>query len=502
MSPVCPRWMAAGFAISVLLGCGGDSNPSGPGNTPTGPESPDTPNPAAATVTRDDSRAAAMRVTTGGGTVQATGSDGTVYTLTLPADALLLDTTITLVPLASVSGLDLSGGRFAGVQLEPDGLRLFRPATLRISPPEGERHSAVAFSYHGTGTEVFRTPMTPDPDRLELSLLHFSGGMVYVGDGISIPASVLNITPTEWEDRLQSELESYLRQERERALAGEEPDPELGANLEKALRLYYDHVIEPSLDRMMTDCSFAQTAVPRAFGWERQVELWGLGGEFSAEESRVMNATLAALENCFRETVGNCLERSDEQQMGAAIGYSRQLQLLGVTDPEFNVLNEDLYCSGNWAGTTTRTRDVYGTGSSEVITGNVEWEVNPEKSADDITYYRLKSGSIEWRLEGTDNNGCTVAGGPETFVLTPEEGELVLDGPGQVYYGGGATQHFTTVRVTCPAPQPSYTADWSVGDWLSIPPTPLPIATFDKQLAGRFEFGGGLNLVYEWSFNR
>jgi hypothetical protein len=87
-------------------------------------------------------------------------------------------------------------------------------------------------------------------------------------------------------------------------------------------------------------------------------------------------------------------------------------------------------------------------------------------------------------------------------VLTPAEGELVLDGPGQVYYGGGTTLHYTTVRVTCPAPQPSYTADWSVGDWLSIPPVPLPIGPgFDEQLAGRFEFGG-LNLVYEWSFNR
>jgi hypothetical protein len=48
----------------------------------------------------------------------------------------------------------------------------------------------------------------------------------------------------------------------------------------------------------------------------------------------------------------------------------------------------------------------------------------------------------------------------------------------------------------------TYYRVWSVSDWLSIPPVPLPIGPgFDEQLAGRFEFGG-LNLVYEWSFNR
>lgn len=67
-----------------------------------------------------------------------------------------------------------------------------------------------------------------------------------------------------------------------------------------------------------------------------------------------MSATVAALVNCFRQTVGNCLVPSNPQQMSAAAIYSRQLQLLGVTDPEYNVLNEALYCREGWVGTTTR----------------------------------------------------------------------------------------------------------------------------------------------------
>ena len=134
MSPRSLRWTFRGLAASFLIGCGGD-NPSGPQDAPnpSDPVLPSTPNPASVSVTPEPTLAASSRITTAGGTLEATGSDGTVYELTIPADALLSDTTITLVPLAGVSGLDLSGGRFLGVQLEPDGLRLFQPATLRAS---------------------------------------------------------------------------------------------------------------------------------------------------------------------------------------------------------------------------------------------------------------------------------------------------------------------------------------------------------------------------------
>jgi len=110
----------------------------------------------------DPSRMASARIPTTGGSVQATGADGTVYTLTIPPDALLSHTTITMTPITGVSGLDASSDRILGVQLEPDGLRFFSFATLTFSPPEGANHQAFAFSYHGTGAELHRVPLTPD----------------------------------------------------------------------------------------------------------------------------------------------------------------------------------------------------------------------------------------------------------------------------------------------------------------------------------------------------
>src|SRR5262245_11670811 len=55
----------------------------------------------------DHTRAATKTFPPGGGTLTATGANGTVYTLTIPPNALLVETAITMTPIVSVSGGDL-----------------------------------------------------------------------------------------------------------------------------------------------------------------------------------------------------------------------------------------------------------------------------------------------------------------------------------------------------------------------------------------------------------
>jgi hypothetical protein len=74
-----------------------------------------------------------IRVGTGG-TLSATGSDGTVYTLVVPAFAVSSDVTAALTPLVSVAGIADVNAVHA-VQLTPDGLHFQFPARLEISPP-------------------------------------------------------------------------------------------------------------------------------------------------------------------------------------------------------------------------------------------------------------------------------------------------------------------------------------------------------------------------------
>src|SRR5207302_3054663 len=68
-----------------------------------------------------------------GGTVSATARDGTKYTLSVPAHALLADTTVSLTPVVSLRGLARGAKLRGAVQLAPEGLGLVRPATLTIA---------------------------------------------------------------------------------------------------------------------------------------------------------------------------------------------------------------------------------------------------------------------------------------------------------------------------------------------------------------------------------
>lgn len=490
---------AAALALSTLLlvNCGGsDSNPVGPGDG--GGSGLPAPNPANVTVTQEPTRAATARIPIAGGALQATGSDGTLYTLTVPADALISDTTITMTPITDVAGLNVSGGRFAGVQLEPDGLRFLAPLSLRIVPPEGAHQEAVALSYHGSGSEVYRVPLTPDPDLLEIDLMHFSGALIYLGNNTFI-APLDDIVPTDPEDRIRSEFQQLLQTERHHQLLGEEGDPDLNAKLEVLFHRWYNELVEPTLSRIQTDCSYSRTAVPRAVAFIRQVQLFGAAEDFAAEDEAITQAAIAGLRNCFDEGKKDCIDTSDPVLMNELVGITRQLELLGSLDDAHNALNPDLGCSKGWSGTTSRTLHLSGN-VTDVILGDVQWEIDTTQTHPGIsTTYRVKRGTIHWEQKGTDEFGCTHQGGPLSFDLTSADGQMIVEEMNHTYQATGIASHFTTVTVTCPPDQPSYSSDVSVGDWLVTPV--LPISASDTTLSGAYDFPTPDN-TYEWEFRR
>src|SRR5262249_20805324 len=87
-------------------------------------------------ITTDAARAATKTFPPGGGPLTATGADGTVYSLTIPSGALLVETAITMTPIVSISGGDLPSDSVLGVDLQPSGLRLYEFAELSIAPPQ------------------------------------------------------------------------------------------------------------------------------------------------------------------------------------------------------------------------------------------------------------------------------------------------------------------------------------------------------------------------------
>lgn len=113
-----------------------------------------------------------------GGVIATTGADGTKYTLTFPAGALARDEMITITPLtASTSRLD--GGVQSAVQLEPSGLQLLQPATLKVRRKTGfDSDSSVGFFADDAGRRFHLASVSPsgvDGDsELRLAVPHFS----------------------------------------------------------------------------------------------------------------------------------------------------------------------------------------------------------------------------------------------------------------------------------------------------------------------------------------
>lgn len=126
-------------------------------------------------VTLDQARAASGLIATSGGTLMATAADGTTYTLTVPADALLDDTTITLTPVIAIGGFMVGRGLVATVDAEPSGLVFLKPATLTITLAAAPAERLLGFGFEGDGTEFHGELLAVDGTTARIPVTHFSG---------------------------------------------------------------------------------------------------------------------------------------------------------------------------------------------------------------------------------------------------------------------------------------------------------------------------------------
>lgn len=114
--------------------------------------------------------------------VTVTDAAGYVWTLSVPADALLNPRTITMTPMDS---LDSSGSKVAvtsGVLLEPDGLTFLKPATLTVKPPAGGVARGVLLTARHDGSALRFAETESADGSLSAPLWHFSAGALAGGD--------------------------------------------------------------------------------------------------------------------------------------------------------------------------------------------------------------------------------------------------------------------------------------------------------------------------------
>ena len=206
----------------------------------------------------DPSRAVSKLIPPEGGAVSAVAADGTQFTLTLPAGALVSEEEITLTPVGAIDRLPLSGGLSAAVQVEPEGLLLFQPATLLIeSPVPIAAAQEITFAWRGTGEVFFLYPPKPlNTASITLSLTHFSGYGAGRGTSADETAQLARLQHLP-EDALAQELQAIAAAERQDARAsgglppiqvaslGRQTKPSLIDAAKKVLTGYFQNVLNP-----------------------------------------------------------------------------------------------------------------------------------------------------------------------------------------------------------------------------------------------------------------
>jgi hypothetical protein len=123
--------------------------------------------------TLERSRAASALIGPAGGTVAATGSDGTRFSLTIPPRALRAATRVRLTPVERIRGFPLKGRRVA-VQFSPDGLALLEPATLRMTLARAPDGKFAGFAYDGSGRDFTLDVVRRSGRTIVMSVEHFS----------------------------------------------------------------------------------------------------------------------------------------------------------------------------------------------------------------------------------------------------------------------------------------------------------------------------------------
>lgn len=291
-------------------------------------------------------RGRAKTITPAGGTLTATAGDGTRFELRLPPGALLQSRRISMIPVRSVGGLPLSGGAVAAVHLKPDGLQLLKPALLRIRPtrevPVAEQ---VAFGYTGNGHDAYLHPMTLDPTRVELPIVHFSG----YGFGQAPPGDrgrEMLRQASDKANRLSAETSAIFEAARARAQGGDAAAT--SDAFEQVLPLflqYYREVVRPLMLVAEKDWRMADCAKDEYLGWERRLQLLGFGadgsdaadsprGEFERVREAARASMTAIMENLWKNRTDAILERcrTEHDVQGAVQEYlslSRMVALLG-----------------------------------------------------------------------------------------------------------------------------------------------------------------------------
>lgn len=196
IAAVVPAGAATGdIAVATAAGVGTSTSeftlllPAGsPGAPPQPPTAPSPPLNVG--ITLDQGNAITFLVSSAGATLTE-HDNGTTYSFAIPQGAVPDGTSITMTPIASISGAPASATFAGGVKLEPSGLQLAQPAILTVTPAHPvSLKTAVGFGFEGSGTSFQYALALPTSGSYEIPVMHFSGaGLISDSSTAAAPPS-------------------------------------------------------------------------------------------------------------------------------------------------------------------------------------------------------------------------------------------------------------------------------------------------------------------------
>jgi hypothetical protein len=306
--------LAALLLILASLAC--NLGASSAGNQTEGDQPEDTsvssaakpaqePNPLRVSVTLDTETRTAEVIPVSGGTITATGIDGTKYTLVIPENALLSDQEIRMTPVSSIDGLPFGNGEIAAVDLKPDGLAFLVPAMLTIQPPQGiSPKDFVGFSYLHEGEELFLYPYEATDTSVTISVMHFTGyggGSDPAGDS----SSMAMYPPSSSEGQALQKFATAIQ--KAKLSGGAIPVDEF----RDILLEWYETSVYPNLVAAASDDSKLESSILEFGHWLRNVEPVGLTNDFYKQISRAKDQVHRAMNNAIKQRFARCTSQTD-----------------------------------------------------------------------------------------------------------------------------------------------------------------------------------------------
>jgi hypothetical protein len=423
---------AGGVPSSGAGGAGGAGAAGAPGGA-GGAAGAASVSSATLNVDLESDNAASADIPITGGSISATGSDGTVYQLVIPPNALDETTTITITPArADTTLVGDAVSSSLGVRFDPQGLFFWQPATLNITPAAGsapplERQLLV--KWEGDGDNLGLAPVDASTTDIKIFVDHFSGVSIFDVKGVDSKLSNLDqwIADTQ-DEQFRSRVAEVTQLERN----GDSP-----VDLESSLtgdlgNEYIADALEPRIADAGTSCAHAKLAIQSALLFSRDLGLVGAEDEAEAWAKRAFGVVPTLLEVCMREEYEICQdEHVLDRIIPARVQMNWDANFAGLTDDQAGADKLDSYVRGclrfkvaldGFAGEDASAYKVEQAVKVDGISVNLlgsfpdwvspTWDIGPAASLDSVTY------TAELKDTSHCNHVVSATGEDSGFTLT------------------------------------------------------------------------------------